>query len=98
MIQPAQPPQKSKPPAPIRYSARAALVSLIIAVGSLVGARVAVGMDAALATRTTLKLIFLASSTLAVTALLLWVLFSAILAVFGRRNGEQRYDSSGDSF
>jgi hypothetical protein len=98
MIQPAQPPRKHKPPAPIRYSARAALVSLVIAVGSLVAARVAVGMDAALAARTTLKLVFLASSTLAVTALLLWVLFSAVLAVFGRRDTEQHYDSSGEPY
>lgn len=82
---------RARTPRPIRWTARAAIVSLIVAVGALV----LTGVVPAGAGTAVLKAIFLAAAATATTALGLWVIFSGLYAMFARRP-EHNIDPSGD--
>jgi hypothetical protein len=82
---------KTKVPLPIRFTARAALVSLVIAIGSLVLANLqSPGVITA-----ALKMVFLAASSVFILALLFWVVFSGIRIAFAKQ-GDHTVEPSGD--
>ena len=79
----------------VRYTGRAALVSLILAFLALIAAQLAISADAPIYVRGALKFVVLAASAVSVTALLLWVLFSGVGLAFGRRD-ETHVEPRGD--
>jgi hypothetical protein len=84
-------PDKTKTPPHIRYAGRAALVSLTIAISTLVLAN----MQSPGVVTAALKMVFLAASSVFILALLLWVVFNGIRFAFTKHD-QDSVGTSGD--
>jgi hypothetical protein len=86
-----------RPPLVIRLAARFAVISLVIALATLLFAKLVANLQSPGLITLGLKLIFFAASAVGVTALLLWVIFSGVHIVFGRPE-EDRHEPPGGLF
>jgi hypothetical protein len=87
----SDPQPKRKVPIHIRFTARAAIVSMTIAIGALVLGNLQLPIAVKVAT----EFLFWSAGSIGSVALLLWVVFSGLRIAFAKQS-EHNVESSGD--